>query len=358
MAESMFSNVYDARQKDLEGAVDYGASLAALPRGRVSVAVAGQSGGMLGQGLSSLAGALPPEQAQQAKIDELMSRFPNPTTYEDYMAIAGEFMTSGMQDMGEYFLKLANDMKTKTGSTNAYLDAKRERNELALRLQQGYGPMESLADKKAFKKQLIDNGVGDSSVFTSITGEINTLTTAGLAQDKDTDNRQQKLSTQMIKNGVPEIESALVEFEGLAAKYKNDLPGIGIDKWLLSKDAKDMKSAFAQVRNMVLKERSGAAVTNPEFQRLKEEIEGAMYTTDDDAIRWISRIRSTLERVKGTIFAGYGDRVKKAYWDTGTGVKMYEAPERKDMGIKIGDIRNGHKFLGGDPKDSKSWEKQ
>jgi len=249
-------------------------------------------------------------------------------------------------------------MKTKTGSTNAYLDAKRERNELALRLQQGYGPMESLADKKAFKKQLIDNGVGDSSVFTSITGEINTLTTAGLAQDKDTDNRQQKLSTQMIKNGVPEIESALVEFEGLAAKYKNDLPGIGIDKWLLSKDAKDMKSAFAQVRNMVLKERSGAAVTNPEFQRLKEEIEGAMYTTDDDAIRWISRIRSTLERVKGTIFAGYGDRVKKAYWDTGTGVKMYEAPERKDMGIKIGDIRNGHKFLGGDPKDSKSWEKQ
>ena len=110
MAESMFSNVYDARQKDLEGAVDYGASLAALPRGRVSVAVAGQSGGMLGQGLSSLAGALPPEQAQQAKMDELMSRFPNPTTYEDYMAIAGEFMTSGMQDMGEYFLKLANDI--------------------------------------------------------------------------------------------------------------------------------------------------------------------------------------------------------------------------------------------------------
>ena len=256
------------------------------------------------------------------------------------------------------YSKMNKEYETKTGSTNAYLDAKRERNELALRLQQGYGPMESLADKKAFKKQLIDNGVGDSSVFTSITGEINTLTTAGLAQDKDTDNRQQKLSTQMIKNGVPEIESALVEFEGLAAKYKNDLPGIGIDKWLLSKDAKDMKSAFAQVRNMVLKERSGAAVTNPEFQRLKEEIEGAMYTTDDDAIRWISRIRSTLERVKGTVFAGYGDRVKKAYWDTGTGVKMYEAPERKDMGIKIGDIRNGHKFLGGDPKDSKSWEKQ
>ena len=256
------------------------------------------------------------------------------------------------------YSKMNKEYETKTGSTNAYLDAKRERNELALRLQQGYGPMESLADKKAFKKQLIDNGVGDSSVFTSITGEINTLTTAGLAQDKDTDNRQQKLSTQMIKNGVPEIESALVEFEGLAAKYKNDLPGIGIDKWLLSKDAKDMKSAFAQVRNMVLKERSGAAVTNPEFQRLKEEIEGAMYTTDDDAIRWISRIRSTLERVKGTIFAGYGDRVKKAYWDTGTGVKMYEAPERKDMGIKIGDIRNGHKFLGGDPKDFKSWEKQ
>ena len=358
MAESMFGNMYGARQKDLEASRSAAVDAASLGGYKTMAAVAGEMGGMLGQGVSSAFGALPPEQAKQAKIDEMMQRFPKPESYEDYMELSSEFMGAGILDIGEHFNKLAQDMKTKTGSTNAYLDAKRERNELALRLQQGYGPMESLADKKAFKKQLIDNGVGDSSVFTSITGEINTLTAAGLAQDKDTDNRQQKLSAQMIKNGVPEIESALVEFEGLAAKYKNDLPGIGIDKWLLSKDAKDMKSAFAQVRNMVLKERSGAAVTNPEFQRLKEEIEGAMYTTDDDAIRWISRIRSTLERVKGTIFAGYGDRVKKAYWDTGTGVKMYEAPERKDMGIKIGDIRNGHKFLGGDPKDSKSWEKQ
>jgi len=82
-------------------------------------AVAGEAGGMLGQGLSSLAGALPPEQARQAKIDEMMQKFPKPTTYEDYMTIAGEFMTSGMPDMGEKFNKLAQDMKGTTDSRGA-----------------------------------------------------------------------------------------------------------------------------------------------------------------------------------------------------------------------------------------------
>jgi len=114
MAESMFGNMYSARQKDLEASRSAAVDAASLGGYKTMAAVAGEAGGMLGQGLSSLAGALPPEQAQQAKMDELMSRFPNPTTYEDYMTIAGEAMTSGMQDVGEHFLKLAQDMKGTT----------------------------------------------------------------------------------------------------------------------------------------------------------------------------------------------------------------------------------------------------
>jgi hypothetical protein len=216
------------------------------------------------------------------------------------------------------------DQRTKATSGDPYLAAKRARSDKAVRLQQAYGIMDSLEDKKAFKQILIDEGLGDSTVYTSITSEINTLTTAGISQEKDTDSKRQKLSEQMIKNGVPEIESALSEFEGLAAKYKGNLPGIGMEAFSPSKKAKEMSSAFSTVKNMVLKERSGAAVTNPEFQRLKDEIQGAYYTTDEDAIRWVNRVRDTLERVKGTVFSGYGDRVKSAYWKSDNAVRMYK----------------------------------
>jgi hypothetical protein len=110
MAQSMFGNMYGARQKDLEASRSAAVDAASLGGYKTMAAVAGEAGGMLGQGLSSAFGALPPEQAKQAKIDELMSQFPNPTTYEDYKTIAGEFMASGMQEQGAHFLGLAEDM--------------------------------------------------------------------------------------------------------------------------------------------------------------------------------------------------------------------------------------------------------
>lgn len=325
----MFTNPYDAAIAQRDASQKRATQAGAVPwyrQGAVSGSLIGQD---LGRSLGGMLGMQTPEQAKQNKIEEIMGQYgEGAKSYEQLLEIADSFRDANMLDLWEQTMGMAEKMKTTKTTSNPYLDAKRERNELALRLQQAYGNMDSLVDKKKFKQQLIEAGVGDSSVFTSIVGEINTLTTANLSQKKDTESRQEKLAIQMTKNGVPEIESALVEFEGLQAKYKNNLPGIGIDKWLLTKDAKDMRTAFAQVRNMVLKERSGAAVTDAEFKRLKEEIEGAMYTTDDDAIRWISRIRSTLERVKGTIFSGYGSAVKESYWSGKNKfiVRMKEAP--------------------------------
>jgi len=301
----------------------------------------GLAGGMLGQGLGKALGFSTPREAKKARIDEMMAQYPDPQTYEDYMAIAAGAKEIGELDLWEKAFNMAEKMKTTKTTSNPYLDAKRERNELALRLQQAYGNMDSLVDKKKFKQQLIDAGVGDSSVFTSVVGEINTLVAANLNQSKDTANRQEKLANQMIKNGVPEIESALVEFENLVSKHGGDLPGIGIDALSPKLEAKEMGSAFTQIKNMVLKERSGAAVTNPEFQRLIEEIKGAYYTTDADAMRWVSRIRGTLERVKGTIFSGYGSAVKEAYWKGDDAIRMFQtkSDSNKTGVIKWSDIK-------------------
>jgi len=297
-----------------------------LQEKRVQVAGSGMAGSMLGGGVMEGLGYQNPEQQKQQAINEVWQEVGHLDLDDDNnrKIVGNAFIAKNLPDIGMDILQY--DDKTKTTS-NPYLDAKRERNELALRLQQAYGNMDGLADKKKFKQQLIEAGVGDSSVFTSIVTEINTLTSANINQDKDTANRLEKLANQMIKNGVPEIESALVEFEGLQAKYKNNLPGIGIDAMSPSLEAKEMGSAFTQIKNMVLKERSGAAVTNPEFKRLIEEIKGVYFTTDADAIRWVSRIRKTIERVKGTIFSGYGSAVKETYWKGDNSVQMYVEPE-------------------------------
>jgi len=138
---------------------------------------------MLGQGISSAFGALPPEQARQAKIDELMSRFPNPTTVEEYTTIAGEAMTSGMQDVGEHFLKLADDMKGTT--SDQYLTNKRIRNEKALAIQQAFGPADSIEKKQELYNKLVSLGYGDSSITTGLASAITTLKASGFKIGKE-----------------------------------------------------------------------------------------------------------------------------------------------------------------------------
>lgn len=108
----MFGSVYDARMRDQENLRSASFDAASLGGYKTMAAIAGEAGGMLGQGIGQAFGALQPEEAKQAKINEMMGQFPNPTTYEDYMTLAGEFNSEGILDVGKYFHELAQDMKT------------------------------------------------------------------------------------------------------------------------------------------------------------------------------------------------------------------------------------------------------
>ena len=328
----MFSNMYDARQKDLEGAVDYGTSLAALPRGRVSVAVAGQSGGMLGQGLSSLAGALPPEQAQQAKIDELMSRFPNPTTYEDYMAIAGEFMTSGMQDVGEYFLKLADDMRGTAGKVSATQQqnlADMDATLAFLESSKGFklNPEEAAYFKSRIKKdvsvtmggQVIDTAPNVFDQIISARGK--TTVGSGIGDTSLTEGGLEKkvgeLSTKVLKADLSDLDVALSDAENMFNKYGDkNIPGLSqlniIERQ--TEEGAVNSGTVEAVKNILLKLRSGAAVTESEQERFLNEISGAKVMTDSLWKGWISRIRKLVEQKKKDLFAGERQDVLDLYW--------------------------------------------
>ena len=119
--------MYDARAKDMENVAQSSNEAAALGGWKTMAANAGMAGGMLGQGVSSLMGALPPEQAKQAKVEEMMANHPNPDTYEELMSISGEFMNVGILDVGEHFNTLAQDMIKNETSDKKWQDTKKSK---------------------------------------------------------------------------------------------------------------------------------------------------------------------------------------------------------------------------------------
>lgn len=326
--QSMFTNPYDAQIAQQEAGRARALEVSKIPwyeRGAYEGQMAGED---IGRGLGGMLGMQTPEDAKQAKIEEVMGQFgEGKKTPEQLMQIADSFRAAGMLDLWEEVMGMAKDAKPSSTTSNPYLDAKRERNERALLLQQQYGNMEGVEDKKAFKRQLIEAGVGDSTVFASISSEINTLTSAGIDEEKDIQKWQHKLAKQMSDNNIPSLETSVASMEANILENKGNLPGINyLEKYDPRSGAKDTYTAFSKLRNIVLKDRSGAAVTNPEFKRLQEEIRGATFITDDDVIRWTAGLREVLETDKGAIFAGYGSKVKDSYWKNKEAVRMYKAP--------------------------------
>ncbi|MCS5550875.1 MAG: hypothetical protein NZ811_05095, partial [Gammaproteobacteria bacterium] len=89
----------------------------------------GLAGGMLGQGLGKALGFNTPRETKKARIDEMMAQYPDPQTYEDYMAIAAGAKDIGELDLWEKAFNMAQDMKTT--KTTANLDLQKLHDSLA-----------------------------------------------------------------------------------------------------------------------------------------------------------------------------------------------------------------------------------
>ena len=166
--------------------------------------------------------------------------------------------------------------------------------------------------------------------LTAITKE----TAASAKQSEKIDKAVTKFSDTLQKEGIPELENAVSGAEGVLSRYeKGKVPGIGAFKNVLpaaamSDEGKDVRQALAQVRNIVLSARSGAAVTDQELRRLVEEIGTGAGMSEDDARRGLARVRQRLEVIKQNTAAGVPDEVKSVYEERG-GVKINRGGQAK-----------------------------
>ena len=122
-------------------------------------------------------------------------------------------------------------------------------------------------------------------------------------------------------NALIEIETSLAELLGVNENGElnlgsADIPGFGVvigglPTLVLSEEGKLLRQQVQSLTNIVLKDRSGAAVTVPEFERFKLELGTGGFKTEAELIEGLRLARSGIERHKANLFSAHsGDAVK------------------------------------------------
>ena len=117
-------------------------------------------------------------------------------------------------------------------------------------------------------------------------------------------------------------------------KKTGNIPGFGtgavLPDWLAGKEGKEARNAVTRLTNITLKDRSGAAVTTPEFERAKAELAIAVGKTDKDLLFALKGYRDQLNGLSGIALSGFDQRDLNDFFQSGGGpLKQKESPFTK-----------------------------
>jgi hypothetical protein len=115
---------------------------------------------------------------------------------------------------------------------------------------------------------------------------------------------------------------------GLAENKVNELlsktgniPGFGTGAFLpdilVGSQGREVRQLVQTLTNITLKDRSGAAVTTPEFERLKTELGTSITKTDQDLIKGLVNFRKGLTSVVNSALGGIDQQDLNRYFETG-----------------------------------------
>ena len=131
------------------------------------------------------------------------------------------------------------------------------------------------------------------------------------------DKNTQALSKRIEDLGVPE---ALTQFETLNRLIPKEgaIPGFGmvegsVPSFLLSPEGRSIRQSVAALQNVKIKDRSGAAVTPPEFVRLREEFGTGKLKTEQQLRQGIDQaLMAYRERTRNAL-AGFDNETRSEY---------------------------------------------
>lgn len=131
------------------------------------------------------------------------------------------------------------------------------------------------------------------------------------------DKNTQALSKRIEDLGVPE---AITQFETLnrLIPKEGEIPGFGVvagsfPSVMLSPEGRSIRQSVAALQNVKIKDRSGAAVTPPEFVRLKEEFGTGKLKTPEQLRQGLDQaLMAYRERTRNAL-AGFDNETRREY---------------------------------------------
>jgi hypothetical protein len=161
------------------------------------------------------------------------------------------------------------------------------------------------------------------------------------------------LEKSQIKGADEALRSLETTIADLAKKGKGgNLPGIGVIEGnvFTGTEGKNLRAKLAAFANIRLKDRSGAAVTESEFNRFAEELAGGQTTRDETALlASLQNARAELEKEKVKLINQFDPRGAKAFIEQ-EGINFYEPPgfiKNKTAAAGIGQTEDGSLTIDG-----------
>jgi len=138
------------------------------------------------------------------------------------------------------------------------------------------------------------------------------------AQKSPTPQNVQKLQTDLEKANLPIVDATLGKAEAAIAANPDIAeyiagPKSSLPDRLTPSYVQTGRTDFQSLFNITLKDRSGAAVTNQELDRLKQEFAAGLFKTDTQLKAALGRMRDIIQTHYAAIAAGHGPDVLNAY---------------------------------------------
>jgi len=139
------------------------------------------------------------------------------------------------------------------------------------------------------------------------------------ALDKDL----QRYSGVLEKAGIPAFDQALQTAESVLNKYKpGEIPGFGrfvgaVPTALLGDEAQLARTDMQGAANILLKSRSGAAVTDSEMRRFLQEVASGAGMSEAALRKGWANVRKVYEKQAGSLAAGFSPDVHAEYMRRG-----------------------------------------